>query len=76
MMLALAQSCPKELWSQSLTAQPNTALICLKLPPTAQTLLIPYKKEEPDGHEQLLWGLRMSVCVEMPKVPATVYLEL
>lgn len=71
MILALAW---KELRLWSLTAQPNTALICLKLPPAAQTLLILYKEEKPDGREQLLGGLRMSECMEMSGVPVNVYL--
>lgn len=55
-------------------ALPNNALICLKLPPSAQTPLIPHKKKEPDGLEQLLGGQRMSA--EMPGVPVAVYLVL
>lgn len=45
-------------------------------PPTAQSRLISHKKEEPDGHEQLQGGPRMSACMEMPGVSATVYLVL
>lgn len=59
---------------------PNrTTKYCTNLPespPAAQTLLIPHKKEKPDGHEQLLGGLRMSACMKMPGVLATVYLVL
>lgn len=48
-----------------LTASPNSALICFVLPLPAQTHLIPHKKEEPDGHEELLRGgvMFFSVCV-------------
>lgn len=59
-----------------LTTPSNTALICPKLPLQLRPPLIPYKKEKPDGHEQLLGGLRMTACMEMPGVPAAVYLVL
>lgn len=57
----------------------HTTQHCSNLPQTpssAQTPLIPHKKEEPDGREQLLGGRRMSSCTGMPEVPAAVYLVL